>query len=59
MYFFGTLPTDVFVLADKQELIYISSVKTKNENWKTCWEQWIIGMVRERKRERERERELK
>ena len=35
---------DVTVLTDQQELIYISSVETQSVVWKTCREQWMIGM---------------
>ena len=38
------LHMDMPVLADKQELIYISSVQTQDVVWKTCWEPWMIGM---------------
>ena len=41
---------DVPVLADQQELIYISSVQTQDVVWRTRWEGWG-----ERERERERE----
>ena len=39
---------DVPVLADQQELIYISSVRTQDVVWKTCQEQWMIGMDEEK-----------
>ena len=45
--------TDMPELADQQELIYISSVQTQDIVWKTCQEQWMIGMDEERERERE------
>ena len=31
------------VLVDKQELIYISYVRTQDVIWKTRWERWMIG----------------
>ena len=48
MFFCGPLQRDVPVLADQQELIYISFVWTLDAVWKTCWEQWMIGTNRER-----------
>ena len=33
---------DVPVVADEQECIYISSVRTQDVVWKTCQEQWMI-----------------
>ena len=39
---------DVLVLADKQEPIYISFVRTQDLVWKTCQEQWMIGTDGER-----------
>ncbi len=50
---------DVPVLADQQEVIYISDVWTKNVIWKTCRERRKIGTDRERQRETERQRERK
>ena len=44
-------------LADQQELIFFSSVRTLNVVWRTYREQWIIGMDGGRERERHRERE--
>ena len=44
MFFCGPLHIDVPVLANQQELIYISFVR---KVWKTCLEQWMIGMDRE------------
>ena len=35
------------VLADQQEIIYISYVQTQDVNWKS-WESWMIGMDEER-----------
>ena len=46
---------DVPVLADQQEVIYISSVQTQDLIWKTYWERWMIVTEEERERERERE----
>ena len=34
-------------LADQQELIYISCVRTQDVLRKTCWEWWMIGTVEE------------
>ena len=39
---------DVPVLANQQELIYISSVWTQDVIWKTYWERCMIGMDEER-----------
>ena len=39
---------DMPVLADQQELMYVSSVWTLDVVWKTCQEQWMIGMDSER-----------
>ena len=47
---------DVPVLSDKQDLINISSSRTKDVVWKNCREWWRIGRERERVRERERDR---
>ena len=41
---------DIPVLADQQERMYISSLRTQNVVWKTCREQWTIGMDEERER---------
>ena len=41
---YEALHTVVPVLADQQELIYISSVRTQDVVWKTCQERWIIEM---------------
>ena len=46
--FYGPLHMDVPVLAEQEELIYISSVQTQDVIWKTCHG--------ERERERERVR---
>ena len=54
-FFYGTLHTNVPVLVDQQELIYIRSVQTQNVVWKTCQEQWKIETDGERERERERD----
>ena len=43
---------DVRVLAYHQKLIYISSVQTQDVVWKSCQEQWMIGMDRERESEK-------
>ena len=43
MFFYGPFNMDMAVLANSQELIYISSVQTQNVVWKTCQEQWMIG----------------
>ena len=42
---------DVLMLANQQELIYISSVQTQDVVWKTCLEQWMIRTDGERVRE--------
>ena len=39
---------DVPVLANQQELIYTTSVRTQDVVWKTYWEQWMIGTNGER-----------
>ena len=44
----GPRQVDVPVLVDQQEIIYISTVRTKNVVWKTCREQWMIRMDGER-----------
>ena len=47
MFFYGPLHKNVPVLADQQEFIYISSVQALDVVWK-IWEQWMIGMDREK-----------
>ena len=54
-FFYGPLYLDVSELADLQELVNISSVRKLDVVWKTCQEQWMIGMDGERERERESE----
>ena len=44
------------MLAEQQEIIYVSSVKTLDAVWKNCCERRM--MERERERERERVREI-
>ena len=44
----GSLHTDMPVLADEQELIYICSVWTQDLVWKNCGGQCIIGKNRKR-----------
>ena len=51
-FLFRPLYMDVPVLADQQELINISSVRTQDVVWKICRERWMIGTDGERKRER-------
>ena len=43
MFFYGFLFLDVPGLIDQQEFTYISSVRTHDVIWKTCWERWMIG----------------
>ena len=43
---------DVPVLANQQELIYISSVWTQDIIWKTCQEKWMIRTDGEKERVR-------
>ena len=38
MFFYGPFLMKMPVLADQQELIYISSLQTLDVVWKTCWE---------------------
>ena len=40
------------MLADHQEQIYISSVRTQDVVWKTCRERWMIGTDREKQSEK-------
>ena len=47
-FFYGPHHVDVPVLADLQEFIFIISTQTQDLVWKTCWEQWMIGMDGER-----------
>ena len=56
-FFYEPLPMAMPVLADQQELIYISSVRTLDVVLKTGQDQWMIRTGGERKRERGRERE--
>ena len=42
---------DVPVLADQQQLIYISSIRTQNVIWKTFLDRWMIGTDRKREKE--------
>ena len=42
--FYGPPHTDVSVLADQRELIYINSVRIRDVVWKTCREWWMIGI---------------
>ena len=42
-FFYGPRHIDVPVLADRQEIIYISSIGTLDVVWKTCREWWMIG----------------
>ena len=42
MFFYGRQHMDVPVLADQQELIYVSSVQTQDVIWKTYQERWMI-----------------
>ena len=37
-FIYGPLHMDMSVLADQQELIYISSMQTQDVVWKTCQE---------------------
>ena len=53
-FFCGFLHMDMPVLADQQELIDFSSVRSLYVVWKTCCERWMIG---EREREIVKERE--
>ena len=55
-FFYGPLHTDMHVLADKQELIYNSSVQTADVVSKTSPKRWKIETKGERERERDRER---
>ena len=48
MFFYEPLHMDMPALADQQEFIYITSVQTQDVVWKTCQEQWMIGMDGER-----------
>ena len=43
-FFHVALYMNMPVLADLQELIYISSLQAKNLIWKLCRERWVIGM---------------
>ena len=54
-FFYGPPHMDAPILANRQELIYISSVRTQGVVWRTLWKRWIIGTDGERERERERE----
>ena len=47
-FFYGPLPTNVLVLADQQELINISSVRTQDVVWNPFRERWIIATDGER-----------
>ena len=47
-FFYGPLHVNVPVLVDKQELIYIISVRTQDVLWITCQEWWMIGTDGER-----------
>ena len=47
--FYGPLHMDVPVVANQQELIYISSERTQYVIWKTCRGRWIKRTDRERK----------
>ena len=47
-FFYGPLHLDVSVLADQEELIYISFVQTQDAVWKTCRKRWTIGTDEER-----------
>ena len=49
---------DLPLLADQQEHIYISSLRTRGVVWRTWREQWIIRIDGERKRGREREKSV-
>ena len=44
---------DTPVLADQQELIHISCVRTLDVVWRSCQEQWMIRTDGEREKERE------
>ena len=48
-FYYGPLDIDVRVLADKQELIYCSVVRTQNKDWKNCRGRWMIGTGGEKK----------
>ena len=48
MFFYGLLHMDVPMLADRQELIYISSVRTQDVVWNTCRVRWTTGTDEER-----------
>ena len=50
-FIYGLLHMEIPVLADQQELIYISSVQIQNVVWKTCQEWWMIGTDGERESE--------
>ena len=47
-FFHGPLHMDMPVLAEQQELIYISSVQTQDVVWKTCRVRWMVGTDGER-----------
>ena len=47
---YGPLHMNMLVLANQQELTYNSSAQTQDVVWKTCPEQWMVGMDRERER---------
>ena len=50
-FLYGTQNMDVPMLADQQELIYISSVRTQHVVWRTCRSDGWSGQMRERERE--------
>ena len=47
----GHLLMDAPVLAERQKLNYISSVRTLDTVWRTCSGRWMIGTDGERVRE--------
>ena len=50
-FFYVPLHIDVLILADQQQLIYLTSVCTQDIVLKTYREQWTIGMDLERNKE--------